>query len=85
MGEEFPATHGNSALDILGSPSLVDQDHMARLSGLQRDVIHLYRSCLRAARKKPEVHSPRSTKVCHHADTFNPIQATRDNFRRAAR
>ncbi|KAF7189832.1 Succinate dehydrogenase assembly factor 1, mitochondrial, partial [Pseudocercospora fuligena] len=26
---------------------------MARLSGLQRDVLSLYRSCLRAARKKP--------------------------------
>lgn len=26
-----------------------------RLSGLQRDVLKLYRQCLRAARKKPEV------------------------------
>ncbi|KAI5369316.1 Putative complex 1 LYR protein [Septoria linicola] len=26
---------------------------MARLSGLQRDVLALYRNCLRAARKKP--------------------------------
>jgi len=26
---------------------------MTRLSGLQRDVLALYRSCLRAARKKP--------------------------------
>ncbi|KAK8165758.1 complex 1 protein-domain-containing protein [Phyllosticta citribraziliensis] len=27
---------------------------MAKLSGLQRDVLSLYRNCLRAARKKPE-------------------------------
>jgi len=26
---------------------------MARLSGLQRDVLSLYRNCLRATRKKP--------------------------------
>jgi hypothetical protein len=28
---------------------------MARLSGLQRDVLSLYRQCLRAARAKPAV------------------------------
>lgn len=28
---------------------------MARLSGLQRDVLSLYRECLRAARAKPAV------------------------------
>jgi hypothetical protein len=28
---------------------------MARLSGLQRDVLSLYRQCLRAVREKPEV------------------------------
>ncbi|KAK8180199.1 hypothetical protein HDK77DRAFT_383943 [Phyllosticta capitalensis] len=27
---------------------------MVKLSGLQRDVLSLYRQCLRAARKKPE-------------------------------
>lgn len=31
---------------------------MARLSGLQKEVLVLYRSCLREARKKPEVSSP---------------------------
>lgn len=29
--------------------------NMARLSGLQKEVLVLYRSCLREARKKPEV------------------------------
>lgn len=28
-----------------------------RLSGLQRDVLALYRQCLRESRKKPEVHT----------------------------
>ena len=28
---------------------------MARLSGLQRDVLKLYRQCLRESRKKPAV------------------------------
>ncbi|EXJ64893.1 hypothetical protein A1O7_01232, partial [Cladophialophora yegresii CBS 114405] len=37
----------------------------ARLSGLQREVLKLYRACLRATRNKPE--------------------ATRENFRNAAR
>ena len=36
---------------------------MPRLSGLQRDVLSLYRSCLRAARKKPTHSRP-------HFETF---------------
>lgn len=32
---------------------------MARLSGLQKEVLVLYRNCLREARKKPEVRSRR--------------------------
>lgn len=41
---------------------------MARLSGLQRDVLTLYRECLRAARKKPEVSEflHRHTFHCDH-------------------
>ncbi|KAG8624157.1 hypothetical protein KVT40_009133 [Elsinoe batatas] len=31
---------------------------MARLSGLQRDVLSLYRNCLRAIRHKPEETQP---------------------------
>jgi succinate dehydrogenase assembly factor 1 len=31
---------------------------MAKLSGLQRSVLHLYRDCLRAARQKPVVRDP---------------------------
>ncbi|KAF2090655.1 complex 1 protein-like protein [Saccharata proteae CBS 121410] len=32
---------------------------MPKLSGLQRDVLSLYRRCLRACRQKPAVRSPR--------------------------
>ncbi|KAJ5715823.1 uncharacterized protein N7483_013004 [Penicillium malachiteum] len=34
---------------------------MARLSGLQRDVLSLYRQCLRAIRTKPIIGAPRLT------------------------
>lgn len=45
---------------------------MAKFSGLQRDVLSLYRRCLRASRKKPE-------------DTRrNFIEFARDEFRRHA-
>jgi succinate dehydrogenase assembly factor 1 len=39
---------------------------MARLSGLQRDVLGLYRQCLRAARKKPTEKRPHFERFARH-------------------
>jgi len=54
-----PAQHTVCIHDRLDRPesvvALLPDISMARLSGLQRDVLSLYRKCLRAARKKPEV------------------------------
>jgi succinate dehydrogenase assembly factor 1 len=39
---------------------------MARLSGLQRDVLALYRQCLRAARTKPSDKRPHFERFARH-------------------
>ncbi|KAK7969018.1 hypothetical protein PG988_008091 [Apiospora saccharicola] len=60
-----------------------------RLSGLQKDVLSLYRQCLRAARAKPEVFIPSSRQkrlrllilICQKKKK----QATRSNFKSFAR
>ncbi len=39
---------------------------MPRLSGLQKDVLSLYRRCLRAARLKPQDHRPNFYRFARH-------------------
>ncbi|KAK8050667.1 hypothetical protein PG994_012397 [Apiospora phragmitis] len=56
-----------------------------RLSGLQRDVLSLYRQCLRAARAKPEVliHSVKAVLTITYTNLQK--QATRSHFKTFAR
>jgi Complex 1 protein (LYR family) len=52
-----------------------------RLSGLQRDVLKLYRQCLREARKKPPVCTFKN--ICTVPN--GQLQTTRPHFEAAAR
>ncbi|KAJ6044637.1 hypothetical protein N7499_007139 [Penicillium canescens] len=54
---------------------------MARLSGLQRDVLSLYRKCLREIRKKPTVGIFQPHSVSH----LIVLQESRPNFKAHAR
>lgn len=60
---------------------------MVRLSGLQREVLVLYRSCLRQARKKPEVRELKTpgesaTNTSHRpvASTLKPLPGKLSSF-----
>jgi succinate dehydrogenase assembly factor 1 len=56
---------------------------MARLSGLQKEVLSLYRQCLRASRKKPQVGlTPPSG---GNSKALTQVQATRCHFEAYAR
>jgi Complex 1 protein (LYR family) len=52
-----------------------------RLSGLQRDVLQLYRQCLREARKKPPVCTFKNIPTV----SDRQLQTTRPHFEAAAR
>lgn len=56
--EQFDLTPIHYAVINLSSKKQSSVSKMARLSGLQKEVLVLYRSCLREARKKPEVSPP---------------------------
>jgi hypothetical protein len=61
--------------------SLSPSSQMARLSGLQRDVLSLYRKCLREIRKKPAVSLSIPISVSH----LIVLQESRPNFKTHAR
>lgn len=58
------------------------QENMARLSGLQKDVLSFYRQCLRALKEKPDVCT--NNRKCVY-DTNPFAQDTRLHFRNFAR
>lgn len=58
---------------------------MARLSGLQREALSLYRKCLREIRKKPAVRSPTTIARVDSELNANLVQDSRDNFKHYAR
>ncbi|KAL2857712.1 hypothetical protein BJY01DRAFT_112965 [Aspergillus pseudoustus] len=55
---------------------------MARLSGLQREVLSLYRNCLREIRKKPVVSSPPSAFSPSAGNCYRQVTLTIHAFRR---
>ena len=57
--ETYPAPPN----DLQPFPLFILTFAMARLSGLQRDVLSLYRKCLREIRNKPEVGSITASRV----------------------
>lgn len=77
----------HSTVDITNCHSQFPPSHSsdmaARLSGLQREVLSLYRQCLRAVREKPSV---RCYGSAHLVDvTNNDLQDTRSHFLNFAR
>ncbi|KAJ5408289.1 hypothetical protein N7509_002172 [Penicillium cosmopolitanum] len=58
---------------------------MARLSGLQREVLSLYRSCLREIRNKPAVGVSLPPPHTMHTFLTALLQDSRNNFKRYAR
>jgi succinate dehydrogenase assembly factor 1 len=55
-----------------------------RLSGLQREVLSLYRQCLRASRKKPKVGQPKAS-ISKTCISLTELQETRPHFESYAR
>ncbi|KGO39102.1 Complex 1 LYR protein [Penicillium expansum] len=53
---------------------------MARLSGLQRDVLSLYRKCLREIRNKPEVGYITSSQMGYSAEFQKHLSVNKKDF-----
>ncbi|KAJ5409735.1 Complex 1 LYR protein [Penicillium crustosum] len=53
---------------------------MARLSGLQRDVLSLYRKCLREIRNKPEVGSITASRMGYSAEFQKHLSVNKKDF-----
>ncbi|KAI9039071.1 succinate dehydrogenase assembly factor 1 [Aspergillus affinis] len=85
-----PATAGDHLSNFSKPPPFEVDGLMARLSGLQREVLSLYRKCLREVQKKPAVSGSSPASATSHAEHLahelnSHSQETRGNFKTYAR